>query len=648
MTDLSFSSNADSYTAEFPDKDNTIYINGNDNVVSEIKFGKRKAITIKSAPNFGRLIPDVWVDDAYDALLTDFGKATLSDRYLTEDESYQDRFANCVRYYADDADHAQRMYSYIARLWCMPPTPILSNGGTTKGNLISCFLNSYDDNLESIIDGWKEVSWMGARGGGTGTYIGGIRSIGEKVGVGGKTSGAMSFVKVNDALASCISQGSNRRAAGAMFMDISHPEIVTFMEMRQESGGDPSKKALNLHHGVLIPDAFYDACDTNSTWDLISPKTGEVIETVSARYLMEKLLMTRMSKGEPYIINIDHVNRAVPEHHRRSNLFVTASNLCVEITLPTGVDHHGVDRTAVCCLFQPNAETFDQWKDDPLFIEDIGRFLDNVLQDFIDNAGPEFTKSRYAAMRERSVGVGMMGFHGFLQSKGIPFESAMAKVWNKKIFRRVKEEMDKVSVLLAHERGACPDAAEHGIMERFSYKTALAPTASVSIICGGASAGGDIIAANIYTQKTLDGSFEVRNPHLEKLLIKYHQNTKDVWKSILNNGGSIQHLTFLTDHEKEVFKTSFEVNPVWAIEHAADRLPYIDQSQSLNLFIRPDIDKRTLLKLHMLAHKKGIKTLYYLRSYSLADADASDGSKREMKAWKPESDIDYAECLSCQ
>lgn len=648
MTDMSLSSRDVSYATDFPDSHDNGYSVVNDNVVSEVKPGLRKAVTINSAPNFGRVIPDVLVDDSRDALLTPFGKATMDDRYLTENESYQDRFANCVRYYADTPEHAQRMYDYISKLWCMPPTPILSNGGTTKGNLISCFLNSYDDSLESIIDGWKEVSWMGARGGGTGTYIGKIREIGAKVGVSGKTSGAMSFVKVNDALASCISQGSNRRAAGAMFMDISHPEIVTFMEMRQESGGDPSKKALNLHHGVLIPDAFYDACENNEMWDLVSPHTGEVKEQVSARYLMEKLLMCRMAKGEPYIINIDHVNRAVPEHHRRSNLFVTASNLCVEITLPTGVDHHGVDRTAICCLFQPNAETFEQWKDDPLFFEDIGRFLDNVLQDFIDNAGSEFTKSRYAAMRERSIGVGMMGFHGFLQSKGIPFEDVMAKVWNKKIFKRVKEEMDRVSCLLAEERGACPDAAEHGFMERFSYKTALAPTASVSIICGGASAGGDIIAANIYTQKTLDGSFEVRNPHLEKVLDRYSKNTKDVWKSILNNGGSVQHLDFLTDREKDVFKTSFEVNPIWAIEHAADRLPYIDQSQSLNLFIRPDIDKRTLLKLHMLAHKRGIKTLYYLRSYSLADADASDGSKREMKAWKPEADIDYAECLSCQ
>jgi ribonucleoside-diphosphate reductase alpha chain len=608
---------------------------------------KRLAITPSCALPRTIGVYDVMVDDSRDALLTEFGKATLKERYLSPDESYQDRFANSVRSYCDDADHAQRMYDYISKLWCMPPTPILSNGGTTRGNLISCFLNSMDDSLEGIFGTWGENAWLGAKGGGLGTYVGKIRSDGEKIQGKGKSSGLMSFLKVNDAQTACINQAGNRRANGAVYCDITHPEIEHFIMMRMESGGDPAKKAINLHHGVILTDSFYEACKENADWDLISPHTGLVLKTVSARGLMQKILQCRMAKGEPYILNIDTVNRAVPEHHRRSKLLVTVSNLCTEITLPTGKDHHGVDRTAVCALFQFNMETYDEWQHDPLIIEDVARFMDNVLQDFIDNAGEHFVKSRYSAMRERSIGVGAMGFHSFLQKKGVSFESAMAKAWNIKFFKHLREGMDVASIKLAHERGACPDAAEHGIMERFSYKLALAPTASSSIICGGASPGGDLIAANIYTEKTVVGSVEVRNKYFEAILEKYGHNDRKTWKSILDHGGSVQHLDFVSDHEKSCYKTSFETNPRWCLEHAGDRTPYICQAQSLNLFVPPDIDKYDLLMLHMEAWERGIKSLYYLRSFSIQSADATDGAERTVKSFRPVEKIDYTECLAC-
>ena len=613
----------------------------------QYKTGPRPAITVKSAVYRSTPVPEVIVDDAYNDLLDDFAKATLKDRYLVEDETPQDRFANCVRYYANDQAHAQRMYSYLSRLWCMPATPILSNGGTTKGNLISCFLNTVEDSLEGIFGSWTENNWLGAKGGGCGVYYGRVRSIGERAGVNGKTSGVMSFIKGDDAQTAGISQGSNRRAAKAVFMQISHPEIENFMDMRLDQGGDPTKKAPNLHHGVLIPDAFYEALEKDEMWKLVSPMDGSVKEEISARYLFQKLLMARMAKGEPYIVNIDTVNRAVPLHHRKSGLLVTASNLCVEITLPTGIDHHGKNRTAVCCLFQPNLEKFEEWQKDELFLKDIAYFLDNVLQDFIDNAGEHFINARYSASRERSIGIGGMGFHSFLQKKNIAFDSAMAKVWNMKFFKHIDECLSKASKEIAEERGACPDAAEHGVMERFSYKTALAPTATVSIIAV-TSPGGDPYAANIFTQKTLDGTFEVRNPHLEKVFETYGKNTPEVWSSIVDHLGSVQHLDFLTQHEKNVYKTSLEIDPRWYIEHAADRQPYIDQSQSLNLFVPPDINKYDLLKLHQLAHKRGIKTLYYLRSVSNQRASSTTGISRNVISFKSEEKIDYAECLACE
>jgi ribonucleoside-diphosphate reductase alpha chain len=606
----------------------------------------RKARTITKTPKRGQPVPDVIVDDSRDALLTRFGKATLQERYLTEDESYQDRFANCVRYYANDQAHAQRMYDYISKLWCIPATPILSNGGTLKGNLISCFLNDAPDSLNGIIDTWVENAHMGSKGGGIGTYWGNVRGIGAKVALNGKTSGVMSFVKVMDALTACISQGVNRKGAAATYLDITHPEILPFIDFRRATGGDPDKKAHNLHHGVCITDAFMRAVEFDLDYDLICPHTGKVEETLRARDVWEKLLITRLETGEPYVLNVDAIARAVPEHHRRSKLFPKTSNLCVEITLPTGRDHHGVDRTAICALFQLNAVTFPEWRKDPQFLLDVGYFMDNVLTDYIENAGEEFAASRYSALRERSIGVGVLGFHSLLQSKGLAIEGAMAKSWNKQIFSHVRKGLDAASVQLANERGACLDASEHGIMERFSYKMAEAPTASVSIICGTTSPGIDPNPANIYTQKTLDGSFEVKNQYLEKLLESKGMNTEFVWNDILKNLGSVQHLDFLSQDEKDVYKTSFEIDQRWLLELQADRTPYICQSTSFNLFLPPDIHKRDLHMLHMTAYKLGIKSLYYCRSYSIQRADNTDGEQvsAESKAYVP---VDYAECLAC-
>ena len=591
-------------------------------------------------------------DDGRDALLTEFGKETLTDRYLLPGESYQDLFARVADCYADDEEHAQRLYDYISKLWFMPATPVLSNGGTNRGLPISCYLNSVSDSLEGIVGTWNENVWLASRGGGIGTYWGNVRGIGEPVGLNGKTSGIIPFVRVMDSLTLAISQGSLRRGSAACYLDISHPEIEEFLEIRKPSG-DFNRKALNLHHGVLISDAFMEAVRNGEEWQLTSPKDGSVRATVDARSLFQKLVETRLATGEPYIVFSDTVNRMMPKHHRELGLKVSTSNLCSEITLPTGVDHLGNDRTAVCCLSSLNLETWDQWNGDKRFIEDVMRFLDNVLQDYIDRAPDEMARAKYSAERERSVGMGVMGFHSFLQSKGIGFESPMAKVWNLKMFKHINQKANEASMVLAEERGACPDAAEQGVMERFSCKMAIAPTASISIICGGTSACIEPIPANIYTHKTLSGSFVVKNPYLEKLLASKSKDSTNVWNSILEKGGSVQHLDFLTPEEKAVYKTSFEIDQRWLLEFAADRTPFIDQAQSLNLFIPADVDKWDLMMLHFQAWEKGIKSLYYLRSKSVQRAGFAGGVEADNTAEAPKYELateqtDYEECLACQ
>jgi ribonucleoside-diphosphate reductase alpha chain len=590
------------------------------------------------------------MDASRDALLTEFGKDTLRDRYLLPGESYQDLFVRVASAYADDQVHAQRIYDYISRLWFMPATPILSNGGTGRGLPISCYLNSVDDSLEGIVNTWNENVWLASRGGGIGTYWGSVRGIGEPVGLNGKTSGIIPFVRVMDSLTLAISQGSLRRGSAAVYLDINHPEIEEFLEIRKASG-DFNRKALNLHHGVLITDAFMEAVRAGAEWNLVSPKDGSTRATVDARSLFQKIVETRLATGEPYIVFGDTVNRAMPRHHRELGFKVTTSNLCSEITLPTGRDHLGNDRTAVCCLSSLNLETWDEWKDDKMFIEDVMRFLDNVLTDYIDRAPPEMARAKYSASRERSVGLGIMGFHSFLQARNLPFEGAMAKSWNLRIFKHLSQGVNEASMLLATERGACPDAEERGVMERFSCKTAIAPTASISIICGGTSACIEPIPANIYTHKTLSGSFSIRNPHLEKLLIAKAKNSDAVWNTILEQGGSVQHLDFLDPEEKDTFKTSFEIDQRWLIELAADRTPYIDQAQSLNLFIPADVEKWDLLMLHFRAWELGVKSLYYLRSKSIQRASFAGGVEADNTIDLKQIEVevkDYDECLACQ
>ena len=618
--------------------------------------------------------PKVDVDKSRNEKLTDFGKATLSDRYLLPQEDYQDLFARVASTYGDNSSHAQRIYDYLSNQWFMASTPVLSNGGSNRGLPISCFLNESSDSLDGIVDLWTENVWLASSGGGIGSYWGNLRSIGEKVGVSGKTSGVIPFIRVMDSLTLAISQGSLRRGSAAVYLPLTHPEIEEFIEIRRPTGGDPNRKAPNLHHGVLVPDEFMRAVENDEEWALLSPKDQAPVRKISARSLWIRLLTARVEVGEPYIIFSDQVNRKIPEHHKLAGLSVKTSNLCSEITLPTGKDHLGEDRTAVCCLSSLNIETFEEWKDNPVFIEDVMLFLDNVLQDFIDNAPDSMARAKYSAYRERSVGLGVMGFHSFLQANNVPFESALAKSWNLKIFRHIHSGVEAASELLAKERGACPDAADYGINQRFSNKTAIAPTASISIICGGTSPGIEPISGNSYTQKTLSGSFNVRNRHLKKLLAEKGKDEEDVWTSITVNEGSVQHLDFLTDDEKAVFKTAFELDQRWIVDLAADRTPYIDQSQSVNLFIPADIHKRDLHQIHHMAWKKGMKSLYYCRSKSIQRAEdiftqesslesATKGANVDMPLPSQDTEElpiaarsndkvsennDYDECLACQ
>jgi ribonucleoside-diphosphate reductase alpha chain len=594
-----------------------------------------------------QLVRKVEVDRSRDDLLTDFGKTTLEDRYLLAGESYQDMFARVATAYADDADHAQRIYDYISKLWFMPSTPVLSNGGAGRGLPISCFLNAVPDSLEGIQSVWNENVHLASNGGGIGTYWGGVRSIGEKVKGAGQTSGIIPFIRVMDSLTLAISQGSLRRGSAAVYLDIHHPEIEEFLEIRKPSG-DFNRKSLNLHHGINITDEFMEAVKAGEMFGLRSPKTKDVIREVDARSLWQKILEIRLQTGEPYLIFSDTVNRAMPQHQRELGLSVRQSNLCSEIMLHTGKDHLGAERTAVCCLSSVNAETFLEWRDHPTFIEDVMRFLDNVLQDFIDRAPPEMANAVYAAKRERSVGLGLMGFHTFLQQQNVPFESALAKSWNMRLFKTLRRQCDAASHTLAAERGPCPDAEERGVMERFSHKLAIAPTASISIICGGTSAGIEPIPANIYSHKTLSGTFAVKNPYLERLLETTGRNTPAIWDSILENEGSVQHLDFLSQDDKDVYKTAFEIDQRWVVELAADRTGDICQSQSINIFLPGDVDKWDLHMLHFQAWERGCKSLYYLRSKSVQRASHAGGETIAAVDMSGAAKTDYEECLACQ
>ncbi|QED23845.1 ribonucleoside-diphosphate reductase subunit alpha [Candidatus Deianiraea vastatrix] len=583
--------------------------------------------------------------------LTAFGKAVLQDRYLLAGEDYKDMFVRVAKTYANDDAHAERLYEYMAKMWFMPSTPILSNGGANRGLPISCFLNESSDSLTGIAELWNENVWLASKGGGIGSYWGNVRSIGESIGKNGKTSGIMPFIKVMDSLTLAISQGSLRRGSAAVYLPVDHPEIEEFIDIRRQTG-DHNRRSLNLHHGICIPDAFMEAVAKDDKWSLKSPATGEVMSQIGARDLWIRILNARMEMGEPYILFTDTVNAAIPEHHKKLGLKVKTSNLCSEITLPTGIDHLGNERTAVCCLSSLNIEYFDEWKEDGQFIKDVMYMLDNVLTDFINRAPADMKNAVYSATRERSIGLGTMGLHSFFHKNMVAFESAPAKSMNKKIFAHIKEHADIASKEIAVERGPCLDAAELGIMERFSNKTAIAPTASISIITGGTSAGIEPSNGNYYTHKTLTGAFPVKNKYLEELLEKMGQNTDEIWSSIASNDGSVSHLEFLSDYEKAVFKTAHEINQVWLVDLMADRAPFIDQAASNNLFVRSDISKLELHKIHFDAWQKGVKSLYYLRSMALSRAEkVSVLVEKRQKNESQEESLSgnlYEECLVCQ
>ena len=577
-----------------------------------------------------------------DNLLTDFGKTTLKDRYLLPDEqSPQDAFMRASQAFSDNEEMAQRMYEYVSNLWFMFSTPILSNAGTKRGMPISCFLNYVGDSRGELAEHYTENAWLASVGGGIGGYWGHVRSDGTLTSGGSQSSGVIPFMHVVDSEILAFSQGKTRRGSYAAYMDISHPEILEFLDIRKPSGGDIHRKCLNLHHGVNVPNKFMELIDNcikeptyDDSWDLIDPHTKEKVRTISARDLWQKILENRVSTGEPYVCFIDTINEGLPQQQKDLGLSVKHSNLCTEITLPTSET-----RTAVCCLSSLNLEKYEEWKKDSLFIPDIIRFLDNVLQHFIDYAPDELFKARFSANNERSIGLGTMGFHAYLQSQNIPFESALAKAKNLQIFKKIKEQAVAESKSLAVKRGEAPDMEGTGM--RNAHLLAIAPNASSSIICGTTSPSIEPYRANAYVQKTMSGSFLVKNKFLEKILEKKGINTEEVWSTIVANRGSVLHLKELSDYEKDVFKTAIEINQQWVIEHAADRQQFICQGQSLNVFVPADVDIKELHDIHMLAWKRKLKTLYYCRSEAIKRAElVSQKIKREI--------IPDADCLSCE
>lgn len=615
----------------------------------------------------------ITIDYSRDNNITEFGQATLKDRYLlSEETSPQEALARAAVSYADNLEHAQRIYNYASRLWFMFSTPILSNGGTNKGSPISCFLSYVDDSRKGLSEHYDENIWLASSGGGIGGFWGHIRSDGSKTSNGVRSTGSIPFMHVVDSQMLAFSQGSTRRGSYAAYMDISHPEIEEFLLLRKPTGGDFNRKCLNLHHAVNISNDFMEIIEkcmedpsADDSWNLIDPNSKEVVRTVSAKHLWQTILETRMNTGEPYIHFIDHANEKLPESQKNKGLQILQSNLCSEIELATNEF-----RTAVCCLSSVNLAKFDEWKDDPNFIPDLVRFLDNVLGSFVHEVytdeslreleqleksgelsllrmkelakhGKEgLIKAAWSAHNERSIGLGAMGFHTYLQSKNIPFEGALAYGQNHRIFSQIKEQALSASEKLAEEKGEPNDMKGTG--RRNAHLLAIAPNASSSIICGETSPSIEPLRANIYTQKTLSGSFVVKNPILIKLLEEKGKNTKKIWKSITQHGGSVQHLDFLSEWEKEVFKTAMELSQMWIIEHAANRQNYICQSQSLNLFFVADEEIRYLHDIHFSAWKKKLKTLYYCRSQAVHRVENVSVKIERQKI------ENYETCLSCE
>jgi len=581
-----------------------------------------------------------------DKYLSEFGIKTLQDRYMIEGEnSPQDAFARAAKAFADDDAHAQRLYDYASQLWFMFSTPVLSNGGTTRGLPISCFLNYVDDSRHGITNHYTENAFLSSVGGGIGGCWNGVRSVGSTTSNGSESTGVIPFLKVVDAEMLAFSQGVTRRGSYAAYLDISHPEIEEFLDVRKPTGGDINRKSINLHHGVVVSDDFMKLIEKatkedgyDDTWELKDPHSGRVVKTIPAKTLWVKLIQNRVETGEPYIMFEDTVQDALPEYQKELGLQVHHSNLCSEITLATARD-----RTAVCCLSSVNLEEYDSWCDNDQFIPDLIRMLDNVLEYFVKNAPNELERARYSAYMERSLGLGAMGFHAYLQRHNIAFESVSAKIANMKMFKRIKNEAVKATQALAVERGECPDGRGYGI--RNAHLLAIAPNASSSIICGNTSPSIEPYRANAFVQKTKTGSSLLKNEYLEHALDEIDMNHDEVWQSIVTNNGSVQHLDFLDDYTKDVFKTAVEIDQRWVIDLAADRQQYICQSQSLNMFFPANVSKQELHAIHMMAWKKKVKTLYYLRSEAFKRADKVSDEVLRQQIFES---LDENACVACE
>ena len=589
---------------------------------------------------------DIVIDYSRDSLFDELGIKRLKESYMREEEtSPQERFAYVSEAFGSNPEHAQRLYEYSSRHWLSYSTPILSFGRSSRGLPISCFLPYLHDSAEGLVNCLAEVNWLSMLGGGVGIGIG-IRSSDDK------SVGVMPHLRTYDASSLAYRQGRTRRGSYATYLDISHPDILLFLEMRKPTG-DPNLRTLNLHHGINIPDSFMqiiERCmldkDADDSWELKDPHSNEVREVVSAKDLWQRILDIRMQTGEPYLHFIDASNRAMPQFQKDLGLSIKQSNLCSEIILPTDKD-----RTAVCCLSSVNLEYYDEWKTDPLFLADIAEMLDNVLQYFIDNAPAAVERARFSAIRERSIGIGALGFHAYLQRNNVPFESALAVGRNKQIFKHIRDELNVANLKLGKERGEALDAVGTG--QRFSHLMAVAPNASSSIIMGNTSPSIEPYRANAYRQDTLSGSSLAKNKWLDRIIksvVKSDDEYQTVWSSIIANDGSVQHLDILDDWQKDVFKTSMEIDQRWLVNHAADRQEYIDQAQSLNLFFRPDVNIMYLHAVHFQAWKQGLKTLYYCRSEKIGKADkVSRRIEREViKELDMKALIDGDACLACE
>ena len=592
------------------------------------------------------IVHDITVNYSRDGLFDELGILRLKESYMKEEEkSPQERFAYVSKAFGSNLEHSQRLYDYSSNHWLSYSTPILSFGRSARGLPISCFLPYLHDSAEGLVDCLSEVNWLSMLGGGIGIGVG-IRSAGDK------STGVMPHLRTYDAASLAYRQGRTRRGSYAAYLDVNHPDILMFLEMRKPTG-DQNMRTLNLHHGVNITDDFMQLVEASmldanvdDTWELKDPASGEVRDTIPARELWQRILETRMLTGEPYIHYIDTSNRAMPEFQKKLGLSIKQSNLCSEIILPTDKD-----RTAVCCLSSVNLEYYDEWKDNPLFLKDIAEMLDNVLQYFIDNAHDGIARAKFSAMRERSIGVGALGFHAYLQKKNLAFEGVMAKIANNQMFSHIRKGLNDANIQLGQKRGEAPDAVGTGF--RFSHVMAIAPNASSSIIMGNTSPSIEPYRANAYRQDTLSGSHLNKNKFLDALLRSKNltdDQMADTWSSIIANDGSVQHLTMLDENEKFVYKTAMEIDQFWVIEHAADRQQHIDQAQSLNLFFRPDVNVKYLHAVHFMAWKRKVKTLYYARSEKLAKADkVSKRIEREIIKELDMSAIAAGEiCIACE